>query len=241
MSVSRVKTGIPGLDQLLDGGFIQGTCVLLCGPPGSGKTTFGVQFLYRGAVDYGEPGIYITLNQSPEEIIRSMLQFGMDLKGLKDKGLFNIVDLTPVLVDAEGHVVLQLGNMDRLRIVGLVSRLISEMHASRLVIDPLNSITMQYASNFEARLALLGLSQAIVRSIGCTAILISETHDPTSAVFEQFLTHGVIALRHITKDGSLIRGIQILKMRETSHSGSTHLYEITKNGIEVHPNERIIV
>jgi KaiC/GvpD/RAD55 family RecA-like ATPase len=241
MSVNRVKTGIPGLDQLLDGGFIRGTCVLLCGPPGSGKTTFGVQYLHSGAVDYGEPGVYITLNQSPEEIVRSMLHFGMDLNGLKEKGMFNIVDLTPVMVDAEGHVVLQLGNMDRLRIVGLVSRVINEMHASRLVIDPLNGITMQYERNFEARLALLGLSQAIVRSIGCTAVLISETSEPTSAVFEQFLTHGVIALRHITKDGSLIRGIQVLKMRETSHSGSTHLYEITDKGIEVRPNERIIV
>jgi len=241
MITERVKTGIPGLDELLDGGFTRGSCVLLCGPPGSGKTTLGLQYLYRGAVDYGERGVYVTLNQPPEEIMRSMSLFGMDLEKLKRKGMFGFIDLTPVSVDSEGRVLLQLGHVDRLRITGLVSKMISEIKASRLVIDPINAIMMQYEKVFEARLALLGLSQAIVRAMKCTALLISETSDTTYSAYEHFLVHGVIALRHLMKEGALIRGIQIMKMRETNHSGAMHLYEITGNGIQVRPNERIII
>ena len=241
MTAERVKTGILGLDELLDGGFTRGSCVLLCGPPGSGKTTLGMQYLYRGAVDYGERGVFVTLNQPSEELIRSMSFFGMDFESLKEKDMFGIIDLTPVSVDSEGRVLLQLGHVDRLRITGLISKMISEIKASRLVIDPINAVTMQYEKVFEARLALLGINQAIVRAMKCTALLISETSDTTYSAYEHFLTHGVIALRHLMKDGSLIRGIQIMKMRETNHSGAMHLYEITGKGIHVRPNERVII
>ena len=74
----RVKTGIEGLDQILEGGFLSGTNVLLEGPPGSGKTNLGLQLLYNGATLYDEPGLLISFEQHPEQIYQDALNFGMD-------------------------------------------------------------------------------------------------------------------------------------------------------------------
>ena len=80
--IDRVKTGIPGLDELIEGGFPRGDTILVAGKAGTGKTILANQFLYNGAVMYEEPGVLVTLEESPIAIKRNMLRFNMDFEAL---------------------------------------------------------------------------------------------------------------------------------------------------------------
>ena len=79
---SKVKTGIPGLDSVISGGMKTGRSVAVSGPPGSGKTTFGLQFLHSGAKDFDEPGVYVTMSQNIEEIKNDCKSYGWDFDNL---------------------------------------------------------------------------------------------------------------------------------------------------------------
>jgi len=86
MTERRVETGIEGLDEVLHGGFLPGASVLLEGPPGSGKTNLGLQFLYNGITRFDEPGILVSFEQYPEQIYRDALSLGMDFRLLQEQG-----------------------------------------------------------------------------------------------------------------------------------------------------------
>jgi circadian clock protein KaiC len=80
--VSKAPTGIEGFDEITFGGLPQGRPTLVCGTAGSGKTLFGIEFLLRGAVQFGEPGVLITFEEMPHELARNVASLGMDLDAL---------------------------------------------------------------------------------------------------------------------------------------------------------------
>ena len=96
-----VKTGIPGFDSTLSVGLKKNSSVVVSGPPGSGKTTFGLQFVYSGAKEFDEPGVYISLSQSIEEIKKDCKSFGWDIEKLIENGKILIVDLRPFKIKNE--------------------------------------------------------------------------------------------------------------------------------------------
>jgi circadian clock protein KaiC len=242
--VKQIKTGIPGLDELIYGGLPEGRCVLLLGGPGSGKTIFGLQFLYEGAVEYNEPGVFVALCESPDEIRDNALQFGWDLRKLEKEGKLLIVDARPVTVTESGYIVptrelFQGEKIPFSRLVKLISDEISKIKAKRLVLDSMNVLTLQYESDFYVRQGALGLIQALSR-IGCTTLLICERHGEMETLLQEFLAHGVVVLHYIRREGLMIRAFQILKMRGIKHSMQVHPMEITDKGIIIHPKERVI-
>jgi len=244
MMVKQIKTGIPGLDELIYGGFPEGRCVLVLGGPGSGKTIFGVQFLYAGAVEYGEPGVYVALCESPEEIRDNALKFGWDLKKLEKEGKFFIVDARPVSVTEAGYIVptrelFQGEKIPFSRLVKLITDQVTKIGAKRLVIDSMNVLNIQYESSFYVRQGTLGLIQALSR-IGCTTLLICEKHGELETLLQEFLAHGVTVLHYLRREGVMIRAFQILKIRGSKHSMQVHPMEITDKGIVIHPKERVI-
>src|SRR5881628_3954167 len=85
---ARVSTGVPGLDDMLEGGFPAGSLITLAGRPGTGKTIFGSQFLYQGARDGGEPGMYVSMLEGRKAYFRNMTRLGLDLPPLEKKNLF---------------------------------------------------------------------------------------------------------------------------------------------------------
>jgi circadian clock protein KaiC len=89
-----VKTGIYGLDDVLYGGIPRGNVVLAEGAIGTGKTTLGVEFVYRGASQFDEPGIIVLFELSPDKLIRDTLKFGWDLPDLERRGRLKIVFTT---------------------------------------------------------------------------------------------------------------------------------------------------
>ena len=101
----KVRTGIPGFDSVLDGGLKIGKTVVLSGTPGSGKTTFGMQFLYSGAKDFDEPGVFVTLSASPREIKHDSTTYGWDVQKLVEEGKLLVVDARPFKLE-EGFIAL---------------------------------------------------------------------------------------------------------------------------------------
>src|SRR5574340_1268785 len=106
MSLShKVRTGIPGFDSIMSGGLREGMNVVLSEPPGISKNTFVMQFLYHGAKDFDESGIFITLSESPTSIKNTFLSYGWDIQELIEQGKMIIIDARPFKME-EGFVTL---------------------------------------------------------------------------------------------------------------------------------------
>ena len=95
--MERILTGIKGLDELLGGGLPKGKCILVVGSPGSGKTTLIMQFLYNGALS-GERGLYITMDEKPEQVKDNFSPFGWNLDQMEKEGNLIFLDATPIRV-----------------------------------------------------------------------------------------------------------------------------------------------
>ncbi len=229
--MERVKTGIPGLDELVDGGIPITSSVLVTGGSGTCKTIFGLQYLYAGARQFNEPGIYVTVETNVKNIVWNIESFDWDLRALQDKNMLKIYRLHfDTQRDIESQIIAQLG---------IISSLVKEMKAKRLVIDSTTAFGIWIKDQGELRNMLFKFSDGL-KEIGCTTLLITETHggktDFSAFGVEEFLTDGVIALYFTPPN----RSIFIRKMRGTNHSKTVHPFEITKKGIEVKPKDEVI-
>ncbi|NIP61377.1 MAG: recombinase RecA [Nitrosopumilaceae archaeon] len=236
---AKVKTGIPGLDSIMAGGLKQGRSTVVSGPPGSGKTTLGLQFLQGGAKDFDEPGIYISLAQNINEIKKDCTSFGWDFDNLIEKDRILMIDARPFKVSDDS-----IGKDDSLyrgeqmpfeHLTKLILSSIKRIEAKRLVIDSITILIMQYSNEFYIRQGLQGLIQAI-ENYGVTSILLSEITSENQIPPEWFVSSGVIQLRHTRNQDNMERSIQITKLRGISHNEQIHPLEIGDNGLRVlHP------
>jgi len=237
----HVQTGISGVDAILGGvGIPRGHTILISGGPGSGKTTFAIQFLYTGAIEYGEPGLYITLDEEPEDIKKNTSQFGWDLDKLEREKKLIFINVSPVRVaPTERAGLIQLG-MKEFKLVKLLEAVrtgVEEIGAKRVVIDPVTIFMLQYPDEIERIYAMKDLI-ADFRKNGCTNLLISElkgTGLEREHQFEEYLVQGVILLRTVMKGDKLSRMFQVSKMRGLAVDNQPRPYDITDGGIEVYP------
>lgn len=237
-----VTTGVSGVDELLESkGIPQGHTVLVSGGPGSGKTTFGIQFLYEGATKYNQPGLYVTLDEDPDDIKKNMIAFGWDLDSLEKEIKLIFVNVSPVRAQAsEKTGLMQLG-MKEFKLVKLLEAIrqgIEDVQAKRVVIDPVTMFMLQYPDETERIHAMKDLIIEL-RKTDCTHLLISElrgTGMEREYQFEEYLSQGVILLRTIQKSNQLVRMLQIEKMRGVDADTQPHPYEISECGIEVYPD-----
>jgi KaiC/GvpD/RAD55 family RecA-like ATPase len=234
--MNRAKTGIAGFDDLIGGGLIEGSTVLLSGGTGSGKTIFGLQFLFNGASNYAEPGVYVTLETRPNDLRLEALQFGWDFDQLEKNKSLIIIDAASSkagLPTSEKYALRR--GFDIGSLAEEIYRAIDEVKARRLVFDCVSALCMKFDDPSEVRNELFRIS-ALLRELKVTSLLISETIEPTSlsrAGVEQFVTQGLISLNLTETNGVLKRNMLVWKMRQTSHSMKKHAFTIGKSGIEV--------
>ncbi|MDX1596495.1 MAG: ATPase domain-containing protein [Nitrosopumilaceae archaeon] len=236
MKNSKVRTGIPGFDMLISGGLREGKSIVISGSPGSGKTTFGMQFVYNGAMDFEEPGIYVTMVQSPYELINDFKEYGWNIEKLIKEDKMLLIDARPFKLsesfDEEGGFAtptLQFTYLNQMIMHG-----IKKINAKRLAIDSLSSFTMQYANQFEIRQGIQHLIQNLEEQ-NCTSILISENLENRTPP-EWYAASGIILLNYDQKINSMERTIQVLKMRGIKHSEQAYPIRFTENGYQViHP------
>jgi len=233
----KVRTGIPGFDMLISGGLKTGKSIVVSGPPGSGKSTFGMQFIYNGAMDFDETGIYVTMVQSPEELIKDFKEYGWEIDKLIKEEKILLIDARPFKMtessmdDDSGYASL---NFQFDYLGQMISRGIKKINAKRLAIDSISTFTMQYANQFEIRQGIQHLIQ-ILEEQHCTSILISENLENRTPP-EWYAASGIVLLNYEQKINSMERRIQVLKMRGIKHSEHSYPIRFTNTGYQViHP------
>ncbi|MEM1518361.1 MAG: KaiC domain-containing protein [Nitrososphaerota archaeon] len=236
--IERVVTGVPGFDEILNGGIPRRNVVLLAGGPGTGKSILGYQYLFNG-VKRGEHGLLVALEEHPVQIRISMSQFGWDVSKYEEAGEFAIIDaFTAGIGEAakrEKYVVRSPDDFQSL--IDVLRTAIKEVKAERVVVD---SVTTLYITKpVMARGMVLQLKK-ILSGMGCTSILISQVSVTERGFGGPGVEHaadGIIRLDLDEVKGELKRSLIIWKMRGTSHSMKRHPFEITEKGITVYPKE----
>ncbi len=236
--VERVKTGIPGLDEILGGGIPKRNVVLVAGGPGTGKSIMGMQYLWSG-LQIGEPGIYVALEEHPVQVRINMRQFNWDVKNYEAKGVFAIVDaFTAGVGEAakrEKYVVKDPTDVGA--IVDVVKQAISDIGAQRVVVDSISTLYLTKPSI--ARSVILQLKK-LLSGMGTTSMLVSQVSVTERGFGGPGVEHaadGIVRLDLDEVDGELVRSLIIWKMRGTSHSMKRHLFEISDKGIVVYPDK----
>jgi KaiC/GvpD/RAD55 family RecA-like ATPase len=244
MAEDYVPTGIHGVDKILaDKGIPKGHTILVSGGPGSGKTTFAIQFLYIGATQHNESGVYVTLDEEPSEIKKNMAKYGWDLNRLEEEKKLIFINVSPVRVAPSETGLIQIG-MKEFRLIKLLEAIkkgVKEVNAERVVVDPITIFTLQYPNDIERIYAMRDLLRDL-RQTGSTNLMISElrgTGWEREHQFEEYLTQGVILLRTFPKDGRLVRVFQVEKMRGLAIDNQPRPYEISDKGIEVYPSATV--
>lgn len=234
----RIKTGIEGLDKMLNGGLIQGRNILLSGPCGSGKSTLAMQFLYNGGMMYDEPGLYVTLEETKEKFYQDMAEIGIDLHEAERTGRFVLIG---------GPIASLKGYMEKVdasikNLVEEIEEVVKEKGIKRVVIDSINLLTMLLKNDDERRKALAMIANSL-SVLGCTTIMISETKEGSMDLsrygMEEFVVDGVIVLYLVRQGSKFVPGITIRKMRGSNHDKEIRYYEITDKGIVVYPQETV--
>ncbi|MFH0954631.1 MAG: ATPase domain-containing protein [Candidatus Micrarchaeota archaeon] len=235
---NRTKTGITGLDELMEGGFPEGRSVLVSGATGTGKTIFGLQYLYNGAKKFNESGIYVTLDERPELIRQDMLRFGWDLHELEQRNLLYIIDgsIVKIGIPSDEQFSLPVTGFDLDKLLLEIMRIAKKINAKRVVIDSIPALGFNYENENEIRKAVLKISYLLART-GVTSIMTSEI-DETSNRFgkfgvEEYVVDGVILLHYMGVGTQANRTLHIRKMRATKHSEDLHPIQIGENGIEI--------
>jgi KaiC/GvpD/RAD55 family RecA-like ATPase len=244
-AIGRTLTGIPGLDEILGGGIPAGRVVLLVGGPGAGKTILGTQFLVNGAEKYGESSAFVSLDESKQHFCSEMEKFGWDIAKLEQGRKFAFVDASPIrTIPGEvkiGKMTIGKKDFSLLSLIEGIKAGVKAIDAKRIVIDPIASLVFQFPDVVPRRNAVLDLVEALVET-GATCMLTTELRAPgleRTVQLEEYLAHGVIVLQTVQVGRSIVRSLQVEKMRETAIDMQPRPYRITSNGIEVFPKESI--
>ncbi|MEM2142960.1 MAG: ATPase domain-containing protein [Candidatus Thorarchaeota archaeon] len=234
--MNRVKTGIPGLDNLVGGGFERGSTTLVSGRTGTGKSTLGLQFLHAGATQSEEPGILVTLETRPDDVRNFALGFKWDIRELEKQRLFLMIDASSSkagLPTSEKYALRR--GFDMTTLAEEIYRGVDEYGARRIVIDSLSGLGLRFDEPSETRYQLYRIG-ALLRELKVTTLFIGET--PASESFsiagvEEYVCQGLIVLYLTERHGVLERSLIVWKMRGSEHSLKRHPFTIGHDGIRV--------
>ena len=229
--IPRVDIGIEGLDQMIQGGIPQRHLIVTIGSAGTGKTTFGLQFLHHGLRN-GENAVFLTLEQSHDAILDTASDRGWGFEEYEEQGQLAIVDLDPVEMA---------NSLDNIR--GELPALIEKFDADRLVLDSVSLLEMMYDDQSRRRTEVFDFTRSL-KQAGVTTMLVSEASESNPFASRhgiiEYLTDAVFILQYVRSDTSETRlAVEIQKIRNANHSRETKPYEITNDGISVYQQANI--
>ncbi|HYR32782.1 MAG TPA: circadian clock protein KaiC, partial [Burkholderiales bacterium] len=229
--MNKARTGIAGLDEITFGGLPRGRPTLVCGGAGSGKTLLAMEFLLRGAKEFGEPGVFMAFEESEEDLAQNVRSLGFSVEELiAEKKL--AVDY----VHVERSEIEETGEYD---LEGLFVRLgaaIDEVGAKRVVLDTLESLFSGFSNLAVLRAELRRLFRWL-KDRGVTAVITGERGEGalTRQGLEEYVSDCVILLDHRVIDQVSTRRLRIVKYRGTSHGTNEYPFLIDEEGISVLP------
>jgi circadian clock protein KaiC len=228
----RIQVGIPGFDKIVHGGLPRGRSSLVAGATGTGKTVFGLQFLWGGA-HLGEPGVLVTFAERPEDLIANVESFGWDLGGLVSDGRLAIVNATP---DTEPLVS---GRFDLGGLTARIAHALGEINGKRLFLDPIDALFEEFSDVVEVRRGFAAMLRAL-RPLGVTTLIAAERPHENGSVTrygaEEFAVDSVIVVRNVREQERRRRTVEVLKLRGAGHHRGEFPFVINAmSGIEIVP------
>ncbi|HPM86319.1 MAG: ATPase domain-containing protein [Candidatus ainarchaeum sp.] len=229
---SRVKSGINGFDELIQGGFERESIVLVVGASGTGKTILSMQFLYNGAALYDEPGVFLSFEEDKNQLYRQANQFGWDFDKLEKENKFRLLTFKPHQITK----ILEEGG-------GQIRDALSEVKAKRIVVDSITAYGLLFRDEYKRREKILEFFN-MLRKWGVTSLVICED-DPEVVEKEEggigFISDAVVSLYYDQdkEKGIRIHSLEILKMRGTKHTNKVCAINFEKDGVTVYPDVEI--
>jgi circadian clock protein KaiC len=230
-ALPKAATGIDGLDEITGGGLPKGRPTLICGGPGCGKTLLAVEFLVRGATQFDEPGVFITFEESAEELAQNVRSLGFDLDALIAEKKLAIDH-----VRVERSEIEETGEYD---LEGLFLRLgfaIDSVGAKRIVLDTIESLFSGFTNEALLRSELRRLFRWL-KDRGMSAVITGERGERsyTRQGLEEYVSDCVILLDHRVNEQTSTRRLRIVKYRGTMHGTNEYPFIIDEDGFSVLP------
>ncbi|HEY3421148.1 MAG TPA: circadian clock protein KaiC, partial [Methanomassiliicoccales archaeon] len=217
---ARISTGIRDLDSMMEGkGYYKGSTVLITGQAGTGKSSFGVEFL-NSVCKNGKRALLVTFEESSSQIIRNMRSIGIDLEPMVEKGLLNIYADRPTAYGLETHLVTLL-------------KIVNEFKPEAVVLDPISSL-MAVGEDVEVRSTLVRMVD-FLKMKGVTAVFTDLKHSerPTQSSMVSSLVDTWLLLEDVEANGENNRLLRLVKSRGMAHSNQIREFHITSKGIEL--------
>jgi len=229
--IPRIDLGITGLDSMIQGGIPERHLMVTIGSAGTGKTTFGLQFLYHG-LQQGDNAVFITLEQSHEAIVATAEERGWEFEAYEADDQLAVVDLDPVEMA---------NSLDNIR--NELPQLIEDFDADRLVLDSVSLLEMMYDQQAKRRTEVFDFTRSL-KAAGVTTMLTSEASETNPYASRhgiiEYLTDAVFVLQYVRTETRETRlAVEIQKIRNANHSRETKPYEIMMDGISVYEQANI--
>ncbi len=221
MPKDRVSTGVPALDEMIEGGLPRGTATMIAGGAGTGKTLLGLSFITQGA-QQNEPGVIVSFQENPVQLKKIALSFGWDLAKMEKKGLLKQLYQSPVEIQPDIHT-------------HTVKEVVKKLKAKRVVIDSLKDLEIATPDKVRFRDYIYSLVDDFKRQ-GITTVFTNEIPElfgtfQISELGISFIADNVLLLRYAELMGRMSRAMSVLKVRGSNHSKIIREYTISKAGI----------
>jgi circadian clock protein KaiC len=230
-SETRISTGIPGLDDVLNGGFPRGHLYLIEGDPGTGKTTVALQFLLEG-IQRGETGLYVTLSESKQELEGVAASHGWSLAKLP---IFEMVPLQDEIDPEAQYTIFHPSDVELSDTIASVLKQVDTLAPQRVVFDSLSELRMLARDALRYRRQILALKRYFAGR-KCTVLLLDDRTAEGDDLQLQSIAHGVLMMQSLDRDfGIKRRRLEIRKLRGSKFREGFHDYNIETGHVVVYP------
>jgi circadian clock protein KaiC len=228
-NIEKIPSGIDGFDVISMGGIPKNRMTLISGTPGSGKTIFCAQFLMGGISDLKEPGVFVTFEEKPEDIITNMEAFNWDIKKHINGGLWKFVDVAPRLDDE----FMIHGNYDLSGLIFRIKAAVESIGARRVVLDSIAVLFNKFPNKEVVRKEIIRIKSCL-QDLSVTSLISSERYEEFDSKFHydvlDFVSDNVILLKNTLFQEYRRRTIEIFKYRGVPHKKGQHSFTINDEG-----------